>query len=380
MRRPVLGMVGAGQLARMSHQALIGLDVDLHVFAAKPDDSAATVSGHVTVGSWDSLDDLAAFADDCDVVTFDHELVDPAILHELVARGHVLRPAPEASLYAQDKLHQRRELGALGLPVPAFDHVGGVGDIHRFTDAHGWPIVAKATRGGYDGRGVWILDDVDDAEELWRDATANEIDLLVEELVPIEREVAVSAVRRPAGDIVTYPVTETVQSDGICVELIAPAEITEGQTQSATELAVRIAEAVGLVGHMAVELFVTENGLVLNELALRPHNSMHWTIEGALTSQFDNHARGALDWPLGSTQMTAPYAATVNVLGPADGSDPRARIPDALTVPGVHVHLYGKDARPGRKLGHVTTLGDDRADTRARAHRAADILTGQEQP
>lgn len=376
MRTPVLGIVGAGQLARMTYQAIIGLDVHLKVFADREGDSAATVASDVTVGDWNTARDLLAFAEGCDVVTFDHELVDPDILRSLERAGHVLRPGPDASLFAQDKLHQRQQLHARGLPVPAFAEVNELDDLLDFGADHGWPIVAKSRRGGYDGRGVWVVDSPDQARELHRDAVEAAFDLLVEEHVAIEREIAAAVARRPSGDQVTYPVTETVQREGICVELIAPADVDDGVAIEARAIAAEVADAIDAVGMMAVELFVTGEGLVLNELALRPHNSMHWTIEGARTSQFQNHARAVLDWPLGDPSLTAPAVATVNILGPADGSDPRHRIAAALTDPGVAVHLYDKGARPGRKLGHVTVVGDDRDDVNTRAWQAAAHLTG----
>lgn len=374
MRTPVLGIVGAGQLARMTVQALVGLAVPVRVLADRPDDAAAAVAD-VTVGSWGTAAELERFARRCDVVTFDHELVAPEVLDAVADAGHVLRPAPAASRYAQDKLHQRQELGRRGVPVPAFTAVASLDDLHGFADDHGWPVVAKARRGGYDGRGVWVLADGDDARELWETATAGGLDLLVEAHVPIEHEIAVAVVRRPSGDAVTYPVTETVQRDGICVELRAPARLDDDVLAEADALARRIADDIGAVGVMAAELFVTADGLVLNELALRPHNSMHWTIEGARTSQFENHARAVLDWPLGDPGATAPAVATVNVLGPADGGDPRDRVAAALAVPGVAVHLYDKAPRPGRKLGHVTAVGDDPGDVHARAWQAATTLT-----
>jgi 5-(carboxyamino)imidazole ribonucleotide synthase len=376
-RMRVLGMVGAGQLARMTHQATVGLAWPFRVFAEHPEESAAWVHGDVVVGSIASLDDVEAFAATCDVVTFDHELVDPDILTALEDRGHVLRPSAAALLHAQDKLHQRQRLQAAGFPVPSFRAVDGPDDIVDFGDQHGWPVVAKAVRGGYDGRGVWVVEDAAMARTLVDEARAHGTDLLVEELVPIERELAVAVARRPSGPSVTYPTTETVQRDGILVELLVPAPVPASVRHQAEDLATRIVEAVDATGLVAVELFQTAAGLLVNELAMRPHNSMHWTIEGARTSQFQNHARAALDLPLGTTTTTAPCVVTVNVLGPADGSDPRDRLAGALAVPDVGVHLYGKAARPGRKLGHVTAVGDDPDDTRARARRAVAALTGE---
>ena len=375
---PVLGMVGAGQLARMTHQSAIGLALQVRILADRPTDSAVPVAYNVTVGSWDDLAELDAFAAGCDVVTFDHELVDPRVLAALQERGHLLRPSPAAERYAQDKLHQRQQLAAAGFPVPQHRAVTDLDALVAFGDAAGWPVVAKAVRGGYDGRGVWVLPDHDAADLLWRDTRAGALDLLVEAHVPIERELAVAVVRRPTGEERVYAVTETVQSNGICIELVVPAPVPADVAAEATALAERVVRHVDGVGVVALELFQTADRLIVNELALRPHNSVHWSIEGARTSQFQNHVRAVLDLPLGDTSLTAPAVATVNVLGPPDGSDPRTRLSAALEVPGVAVHLYGKDARPGRKLGHVTAVGEEPTETRERARGAADRLTGEE--
>ncbi len=378
---PVLGVVGAGQLARMMHQATIGLGIELRVLSTSPVDSAAVVlaDSAVHVGSWDELDDLLAFAAGCDVVTFDHELVDPAHLIALEDAGHVLRPGAASELFAQDKRHQREQLAAAGFPVPRFRTVETADDLVAHGDETGWPVVAKAIRGGYDGRGVWMVDDEAAARALVAETSADGVQLLAEERVELAREVAVAVARRPGGEQVAWPVTETVQQDGICVELLVPAPVSEELAEEARQLAAAVVDHVGGVGVVAVELFVTTDGrLLVNELALRPHNSMHWTIEGARTSQFQNHVRAALDLPLGSTAMTAPAVATVNVLGPEDGTDPRTRLAGALAIEGVAVHLYGKSSRPGRKLGHVTAVADDHDTAVTRARQAAAALTGQD--
>lgn len=377
--RLVLGMIGAGQLARMTHQATIGLGIDLRVLAAKADDSAAVVAPGSSVGDWHDLDDLDRFADGCDVVTFDHELVHPDHLAALEERGHTLRPSAAAERFAQDKRYQREQLSAAGFPVPRFAVVESADDLVALGDETGWPVVAKAIRGGYDGRGVWVLEDEAAARELVDEVAGTDTELLAEEHLDLEVELAVAVARRPGGEQVRYPVTQTVQEDGICVELVVPAPVDDELRDRATDLAGRLVDHVGGVGIVAVELFLATDGrLLVNELALRPHNSVHWTIEGARTSQFQNHARAVLDLPLGATSLTAPAVSTVNVLGPADGSDPRSRLAEALAVEGVAVHLYGKDARPGRKLGHVTAVAATVEEARAHARRAAARLTGEE--
>jgi 5-(carboxyamino)imidazole ribonucleotide synthase len=374
-----VGMVGAGQLARMTHAAAIGLGVRLRVLAAAADDAAARVNPSTVVDDWGSLEALRAFAAGCDVVTFDHELLDPAHLAALVEEGVALAPPPAAKRFAQDKLHQRRGLAAAGLAVPAFAEVGERGHVAAFAEAHGWPAVLKATRGGYDGRGVWLVG-ADDVAAVWGEA-ARAGQLVVEAHVPVATELAVLVARTAAGDTAVYPVVETVQRDGICVETLAPARVEADVARRAGELGRRVADAVGAVGMCAVELFATPGGeLVVNELALRPHNSGHWSIEGAVTSQFANHLRAVLGWPLGATEPTGAAVATVNLLGPADGSDPAQGLPRALEVADAHVHLYGKAARPGRKLGHVTVVGRDHDAALTRARRAAATLHGQRVP
>ena len=366
---PTVGIVGAGQLARMAQQAAIALGVDLRVLADAPDDSAAQVIPAVDVGDYRSLDDLRRFAKTVDVITFDHELPDPAHLAALSDEGMLLRPGAAAKLFAQDKLHQRTALREAGFPVPAFERVADAEAVERFAAEHGWPVVLKAPRGGYDGRGVFFVANTAEAHEAFAGA-----DLLAEAMVPLEREVAVLVARRPSGAAVVWPLIQTVQVDGILRELLVPAPADEQRAAQARDIGLRIAEHIGLVGVMAVELFDTGDGFLINELACRPHNSGHWTIEGSTTSQFANHLRAVLDWPLGVADQVAPAVVTVNVLGRADGFDPAAGLPAALAVPGVGVHLYGKSARPGRKLGHVTATGDDADETRERARAAADAL------
>jgi len=372
--QPRVGFVGAGQLARMTASDAVALDVRLRVLAPDAGDSAARVLRDVVVGSHRDLDALRGFAAGCDVVTFDHELTDPADLQALAGEGHLLRPSPAAERYAQDKWHQRTSFARLGLPVPAHARAETAADVRAFGDEQGWPVVVKAVRGGYDGRGVWVLPDAAAVDELWPDAAASGAGLLVEAFVPIVRELAVLVARRPGGQTVTYPIVETVQVDGICRELVVPAGAGAATLAAAEELGLRIAEAVDVTGILAVELFDTAAGLVINEVALRPHNSGHWTIDGARTSQFANHLRAVLDWPLGAVEMTAPAVVTVNLLGVDDGGDPRAGVPAALAVPGVAVHLYGKVSRPGRKLGHVTATGSDVAEARRLARQAARLM------
>jgi 5-(carboxyamino)imidazole ribonucleotide synthase len=376
--RPRVGIVGAGQLARMTYQAGISLGLTARLLAGSASESAALVGRDVALGSPSSPGDLASFAAECDVMTFDHELVDAEGLAALERDGHRIRPGAATVALVQDKRRQRAELSRHGFPGPPYRLVATPETVDAFGAASGWPVVLKAARGGYDGRGVWVVQDGAAAREVLHRA-AGGAGMLVERWVPIEREVAVLVARRPVGEAVVYPVVETVQVDGICHELHIPAPLSSALAATARDLGRDIAEAIGVTGILAIEMFLTQDRLLVNELAARPHNSGHFSIEGSVTSQFENHLRAVLDWPLGETALTAPAVATVNVLGRST-DDPHARLPQALAVPGLHVHLYDKPARPGRKLGHVTATGTDPAEVRARARTGAEILAGGSGP
>nr|WP_165977678.1 5-(carboxyamino)imidazole ribonucleotide synthase [Nonomuraea diastatica] len=365
-------MVGAGQLARMTQPPAIALGIELRVLAAAPDESAARVITDVRVGDHRDLGDLRAFAQGCAAVTFDHEHVPTEHIRALVADGHTVHPGAEALVHAQDKGVMRERLTAIGVPCPAWARVGTAAEAERFAGEHGWPVVLKAVRGGYDGRGVWVCRSAADVAE----AFASGVALMAEAFVPFERELAVLVARSPHGQGVSYPVVETVQEDGICVEVLAPAPgLDPEDAAQAQRIGLKIAHELGVTGLLAVELFETAHGLVVNELAMRPHNSGHWTIEGAMTSQFEQHLRAVLDLPLGSPTMTAPVVVMANLLG---GDDPGLfkRYEHVFAHdPGIKLHFYGKDVRPGRKIGHVTALGADLDSVRARARHAAAYLT-----
>jgi 5-(carboxyamino)imidazole ribonucleotide synthase len=376
-------MVGGGQLARMSHQAAIALGQSLRVLAAAPGDPAAVVCADVHVGNPDDLEALRGLARGAAAVTFDHEGVPGELLRTLAAEGVAVHPRPEALRHAQDKLVMRRALTGIA-GMPEYVEVADAADVDGLAARTGWPVVLKAARGGYDGRGVWLLDRPDPA--LVAQLLAAGTPLLAEQAVTMRRELAVQVARSPGGQAAAWPVVETVQRDGQCVEVLAPAPGLDPATAAAAqELALRIAAVLDVTGLLAVELFDTDGtaaGLVVNELAMRPHNSGHWTIEGARTSQFEQHLRAVLDYPLGSTEPTVPVAVMANVLGahrdpaqpPLMPLDERvhhlfARFPD------VKIHLYGKAERPARKVGHVTALGDRLDEVRARAVLAAEWLS-----
>src|SRR6476659_880787 len=354
----------------------IALGITLEVLARDPQDSAALVVPGTTVGVEDDLEALRAFAARCDVLTFDHEHVPTGHLRTLVAEGVVVRPGPDALEHAQDKLVMRQKLTALGIACPRWRAVATSDELAAFGAEVGWPVVLKTPRGGYDGKGVRLVEQPGDADDWLAGADAADAPLLAEERVRFTRELAVLVARSPHGQAAVWPVVETVQVDGVCREVVAPAPIHGDHALAAQQAALRIAEGLGVTGVMAVEMFDTEAGVLVNELAMRPHNSGHWTIEGSRTSQFEPHLRAVLDLPLGDTRMTAPQVVMANVLG-GDFPDMYDGYLHCLAHdPGIRIHMYGKQVRPGRKVGHVTALGSDAEDVRERAGHAAAFLRG----
>jgi 5-(carboxyamino)imidazole ribonucleotide synthase len=382
----VVGIVGAGQLARMCQPPAVAMSVTLSVLAESGADSAALVVPDVLVGAPDDLDAVRRLAERADVVTFDHEHVPTEVLAALVDDGIPVHPTPGALRYAQDKVAMRRRLGELGFPCPRWTVARTADEVAGFGEHVGWPVMAKTPRGGYDGKGVRRVDGADEVAD-WL-ATVGEpgplVDgVLLEESVPFSRELAALVARSPSGSAAAWPLVETVQEGGICTEVLAPAPGVDDDTKrAATDMALRIADELGVTGVLAVELFevADEQGrptFLVNELAMRPHNSGHWTIDGSVTSQFEQHLRAVLDLPLGATDARAPWTVMANVLG---GSRPglHAELEPLLAQdPALRVHLYGKQVRPGRKVGHVTVCGDDLDDLRQRARRAADHLRGE---
>ena len=367
-----VGMAGAGQLARMTFQAAADLDVRVQVLAGTDDDAAVRAGASYRLGPPDDLAALRTIARSADVLTLDHEHVPIRVLEQLVADGYVVRPGPRAVRLAADKLHARRDLQGAGFPVPRFAEVHDVAGVTALAERTGWPVVVKARGGGYDGRGVHVVHDAAAAASVLADGGSR----LAEEHVDLDREVAVLLARRPGGETAVYPLVETTQVDGICRELTLPAGLEPQLEPVARELGTAIAEHAGVCGVAAIELFVTTSGrLVVGELAVRPHNSGHATIEACRTSQFHNHLRGILDWPLGDPGLRVPAAAMVNLLGSGDGRTAQ-RLPRALAIAGASVHLYGKADVPGRKLGHVTATGPDPHAALRVARAAAAELEG----
>jgi 5-(carboxyamino)imidazole ribonucleotide synthase len=345
------------------------LGLDCVILAESAQDSAATTASNVIVGSPKdqmALDTLAAAVD---VITFDHEIVDLELLAALEARGTSIAPSTSALLHAVDKAAMRLALADRQLPMPRFA-VLAPGEALE-DPGLGWPLVVKAARGGYDGRGVFVAADLAEATGIVQALHAEGVSALLEEQVAIRAELASLVCRSSSGEIRAWPVVETAQVDGVCREVLIPGSVSDRYRAEGEALARTIAEELDVVGVLAVELFITGEGLVINELAMRPHNSGHWTQDGSVTSQFENHLRAVAGLPLGSTKTTAPFVASVNVFGGAEQRSPHASLAEALSVEGAHVHLYGKAPRQGRKLGHVTVAGSDPEHVRRAAWHGA---------
>lgn len=362
---PTVGVIGAGQLARMSIGPATALGVNLLLLAADSNDSAAQINKHV-VGDYTDLTTVREFAAQCDLITFEHELIPLSIIKALEAEGVVIRPSSAAFEFSQDKaaMHQKLQ----GFPLPKFQIVTAIDQVDKF------PFIAKAISGGYDGRGVWKVNSAKELGDLLQQMPK----LLVEELIDFDYEIAVMVARSPHGQATTWAPTQTVQKDGICVMTISPAPLlSTALSERAQKLALDIAAEVGVVGVMAVEMFVKGENLFINELAMRPHNSGHWTIEGSHTSQFEQHLRAVLDLPLGDPSMTAPLAVMGNVLGGNKTDMYRPYLHLMARTPALHFHQYKKDVRPGRKIGHVTLLGKDLVELTQEVQHAVDYMSGE---
>ncbi|MFS0793205.1 5-(carboxyamino)imidazole ribonucleotide synthase [Microbacterium sp. 1P10AE] len=360
-----VGVVGGGQLARMMIAPAEELGIDIRVLAEAEGMSAGLAA--TAVGDYRDADTVLRFAKDVDVLTFDHEHVPQDVLSVLVGAGVAVHPGPTPLAVAQDKLVMRSRMAELGMPQPEWAAVSDVAALQDFLDAHGGRAVVKTPRGGYDGKGVRVVSAATEADD-WFAALAEDANggaLLVEELVDFTRELAQQVARRPSGEVRAYPLVATTQRDGVCAEVIAPApRAGERLERAAAEIGVAVAEGLGVTGMLAVELFETsDDRILINELAMRPHNSGHWTQDGAVTSQFEQHLRAVLDLPLGSTDAIAPWTVMINILGgPAEGGLTERFAPAMAAHPTAKIHTYGKDPRPGRKVGHVNVSGDDLDD------------------
>ena len=375
-RAPTLAVIGGGQLARMMAQPAIALGLPLRLLAEAEGVSAAQVIPDHLVGDYTDLPTLRKVTDGAAVVTFDHEHVPTPHLHALADAGVAVRPGPEALVHAQDKAVMRRRLAELDVPCPRNAVVTSTADVEAF----GFPCVLKTTRGGYDGKGVWVVRTADESRVAFDAAAAAGVEVLAEELVDFRRELSALVARSPSGQAAAYPVVASTQLDGICHEVVAPApDLAPALAGQAQEIALRIAGALDVTGILAVELFETTDGRILvNELAMRPHNTGHWSQDGAVTSQFENHLRAVMDLPLGSPAPRERWTVMVNILGgPTDSGHLYDGLPHAMARdPRLRVHLYGKDLRPGRKVGHVNAYGDDLDDCLERARHAAAWFRG----
>jgi len=375
-RAPTLAVVGGGQLARMMAQPAIALGLPLRLLAEAEGVSAAQVIPDHLVGDHTDLPTLRRVTEGAAVVTFDHEHVPTDHLRALAADGVAVRPGPDALVHAQDKAVMRRRLAELDVPCPRNAVVASTDDVAAF----GLPCVLKTTRGGYDGKGVWVVRDLAQAQAAFDAAAAAGVEVLAEELVDFRRELSALVARSPSGQAAAYPVVASTQLDGICHEVVAPApDLAPALAGQAQEIALRVAGALDVTGILAVELFETTDGRILvNELAMRPHNTGHWTQDGAVTSQFENHLRAVMDLPLGSPAPRERWTVMVNILGgPTDSGRLYDGLPHAMARdPRLRVHLYGKDLRPGRKVGHVNAYGDDLEDCLERARHAAAWFRG----
>ncbi|MDK8896020.1 5-(carboxyamino)imidazole ribonucleotide synthase [Corynebacterium sp. MSK006] len=380
---PTVAVIGDGQLARMMQTAAIELGQSVRLLAGAPDASAAQVAADCVQGDYHELADLERAVEGADAVTFDHEHVPNRHLRTLLDRGVVVEPRPEALIFAQDKLEQRRRLHELGLPVPPFAAIESIDDAVEFFERVDGAVCLKATRGGYDGHGVWFPGDLEDLKKLAEKLLGDEVPLMAEEKVPFTRELSAMVARNRSGECVAWPVVESVQADGICHEAVAPAPGLPVDIERGTRtLAETIARELDVTGVLAVELFEAEGPegaprVVVNELAMRPHNTGHWTQDGCVTSQFEQHLRAVLNMPLGSTELVTPHTVMVNTLG-ADES-PEMPLTERVNAvwrrfPHAKIHLYGKSHRPGRKLGHVNVTGSDLGAVRREAQLAAHFL------
>ena len=366
MSFPRVGVIGAGQLARMMAVPANNLGIEFTVFTSNPNDCAAQVADFV-LGDFRDLSAVLSFAEDCDVITFEHELVPQSVIKGLEQAGIKVYPRSESFIYSQNKLEMRKKINNLGLPNPVFQEYSGGETNIKF------PLIAKLPMGGYDGRGVFLINSMSELDELYKSNGT----LLLEEKLPFDFEISVMVARSPHNQAATWPATLTVQNDGICTMTITPVpNLSTELAQAVQSAALKIAEGINLIGVMAVEIFIVGEHFYINELALRPHNSGHWTIEGSETSQFEQHLRAILDLPLGSTSLTHKYAVMGNILGGKKEDMYRPYLHLMARRPDLHFHHYRKEFRPGRKIGHITLCGENLLELKEEIAHAIDYMSG----
>lgn len=380
-KSPVIGIIGGGQLAQMLYQSAISLGLEAHLFASISDEAAPKYFRDTTRASSENWapPELYHFAQKCDAVTFDHELVSPNIVRELEKRGCLMLPSAATLELSANKANQRQQLSQYGYPLPPYQVCHTETELLSFGDRFGWPIVIKPATGGYDGRGIFIADDSTQISSLFTELN-HQLPLIAEPFLKLDSEASVIVVRSTTGECMTYPVVKTVQIDGMCREVTSPAMLGDELEDEARKMAGKIAEQLDAIGVLAVELFVSEGKLLVNELAPRPHNSGHITIEANITSQFENHLRAILGLPLGNTSLRVQAAAMVNVISSSSTQNLASKLPSALAVDGVSVHLYSKSSRKDRKVGHATATATTVESALEAARRAVDNLSGFEEP
>lgn len=370
-----VGVIGGGQLARMMTVPAVNLGLELKVLAEAAGSSAELAT--TMVGDYNQFGVVREFARTVDVITFDHEHVPISVLEALEAEGVNVQPPSKALAFAQNKLHMRQKLGALGLPIPVWAEIHDAASLEDFIAANGGVAILKTPIGGYDGKGVRVVRSSVDAKDWLENLVEFGGSLLAEEKVDFVRELAQLSARTPSGEFKAWPLVETIQEGGVCAVVLAPApEASASTLQTTADIAKQIAQALGVTGVLAVEMFEARDGRILiNELAMRPHNSGHFSIEGSVTSQFEQHLRAVLDMPLGSTTARAAHSVMVNLLGVDDKNNFVQALDKALAAhPDAKVHTYGKAARAGRKMGHVTVVADSSEHALAEARGAAAVL------
>jgi 5-(carboxyamino)imidazole ribonucleotide synthase len=367
-----VGVIGGGQLARMMTPPALALGFELKVFSESEGSSAALATS--VVGDYTKVQQVRDFAKTVDVITFDHEHVPLSVLETLEAEGFSIQPSPKALKFAQNKLHMRKRLAELRLPMPNWAEIKTAEELDNFISDNGGVAILKTPIGGYDGKGVSVVRNAADAENWLRNIQDFGGSLLAEQKVNFTRELAQLVARRPSGELKAWPLVQTVQRDGVCAEVLSPAP-NSSNLEKAAQIAQTIASGLEVTGVLAVEMFETESGeLFINELAMRPHNSGHFSIEGSITSQFEQHLRAVLNLPLGSTESTAPHSVMINLLGVNDTNDFVSTFSDAMVAhPTAKFHTYGKSARKGRKMGHVTVIGENADAVLAEARAAASV-------
>ncbi len=371
-----IGIVGGGQLAKMTALSALEFGCDIHILERKPEGPAMNLAGKTFIGDWDNPDDLLKLAEHADVITLENEFVDANSLSELEKAGHTLFPTSKSIGLVQDKYVQKQTLQEAGLPLIPFRAIESREEIIEVAKELNWPLVIKARRNGYDGKGNATINDENEIDAAWDKLDGDNRTLYAEAFCPFVSELAIIITTSRNGEVATYPLVESVQRDHICHIVRAPAHVSDSITENAIDIAQRAVVAFGAIGSFGVEMFLTKDEeVIINELAPRVHNSGHYTIEACECSQFENHVRAVLGWPLGSTKMVKPAAVMVNLLAQDHGSGQPAGLDEALAMPGIHVHIYGKElSMPGRKMGHVTALGETIPEAEKAAQAAADVL------